>query len=78
MSQHFDKSWIYKPRNTKAYINGVSDFMEFAKKVAQNGKIRCPCSKCQVNRKKLLPLEEVERHILFKAFYKKYKDWIFH
>ena len=78
MSQYIDKSWINKPRNTEAYIKGVSEFMKFAKKETQNGFIRCPCCKCQIDRKKVLPLEEVERHILFKGFYKKYKDWIFH
>jgi hypothetical protein len=78
MSQYIDKSWINKPRNSEAYMKGVSDFMEFARKGTQNGFIRCPCCKCQIDRKKILPLEEVERHILFKGFYKEYKDWIFH
>lgn len=78
MSQHIDKCWIIKPRNTEAYIKGIYDFIEYAKKGLQNGKIICPCNKCQVDRKKLLPLEDVERHILFKGFYKEYKEWIFH
>nr|QIA97906.1 hypothetical protein AP_R.00g000060-v1.0.a3 [Amaranthus palmeri] len=78
MSQHIDKSWIDKPRNTEAYIKGIYEFIEFAKKGLQNGKIICPCNKCQVDRKKLLPLDDVERHILFKGFYKEYKEWIFH
>ena len=52
MSQYIDKSWINKPRNTEAYMKGVSDFMEFAKKGTQNGFIRCPCCKCQIDRKK--------------------------
>lgn len=62
MSQDIDKSWINKPRNTEAYIKGVCDFMEFAKKGSRNEKIRCPCNKCQVDRKKLLSLEDVETH----------------
>lgn len=73
-----DTSWINQSRNSEAYIQGVKVFMEFAKKGAQNGKVRCPCKSCQVGRKKVLPLEEVEKHILFKGFYKEYKDWIFH
>ena len=32
MSQYIDKNWINKPRNIEAYMKGVSDFMEFAKK----------------------------------------------
>ena len=62
MSQHIDKSWIDESRNTKTYIKGIYDFIEFAKKRLQNGKIIniCPSNKCQVDRKKLLPLEDVE------------------
>ena len=78
MSQHLDKSWVDKPRNTDAYIKGIYDFIDFAKKGLQNEKIICPCNKCQVDRKKLLPLEDFERHIFFKGFYKEYKEWIFH
>ena len=51
MPQHIDKSWIDKPRNTKAYIKGIYNFIEFAKIGLQNEKIICPCNTCQVNRK---------------------------
>ncbi|XP_056695544.1 uncharacterized protein [Spinacia oleracea] len=51
-------------------------FIEFAKQDLVLGKIRCPCKNCKVD--KWFPINEVERHILFKGFYKSYKKWIFH
>lgn len=78
MFSPIDMNWVDQPRNSKAYINGIADFVEFAKKGVQNGKIRCPCNICQVDRKKILTVDEVEKHILRKGFYKEYKDWIFH
>ena len=69
MSLYIHKSWINKPGNTETYMEGVSDFMEFSKKGRQNGFIRCPYCKCQIDRKNILPLE-VERQFCLKGFIK--------
>ncbi|XP_056688561.1 uncharacterized protein [Spinacia oleracea] len=71
-----DKSWIDLPTGHHEYIDGCMEFIEFAKQDLFEGKIRCPCKNCKVE--KWFSVNEVERHILFKGFYKPYKDWIFH
>ncbi|XP_056688996.1 uncharacterized protein [Spinacia oleracea] len=71
-----DKSWIDLPTGHREYVEGCMEFIEFAKQDLVEGKIRCPCKNCKVE--KWFSVNEVERHILFKGFYKPYKDWIFH
>ncbi|XP_056685679.1 uncharacterized protein [Spinacia oleracea] len=71
-----DTSWIDLPTSHPKYIDGCMQFIEFAKQDLVLGKIRCPCKNCKVD--KWFPINEVERHILFKGFYKSYKNWIFH
>ncbi|XP_056685729.1 uncharacterized protein [Spinacia oleracea] len=71
-----DTSWIDLPTGHPKYIDGCMQFIEFAKQDLVLGKIRCPCKNCKVD--KWFPINEVERHILFKGFYKSYKNWIFH
>lgn len=71
-----DSSWIELPNNHPTYHDGVAKFIELAKENLIEGRTRCPCSKCKVD--KWFPIEEVEKHILFKGFYKEYKNFIFH
>ncbi|XP_056688566.1 uncharacterized protein [Spinacia oleracea] len=71
-----DTSWIDLPTGHPNYVEGCMRFMEFSKHDLVNGKIRCPCKNCKVE--KWFPVNTVEGHILFKGFYKSYKKWIFH
>lgn len=71
-----DTSWIDLPVGHPQYAVGCMQFIEFAKKAVVDGKILCPCKFCKVE--KWFSLYDVERHILFKGFYKSYRDWIFH
>nr|CAD1833485.1 unnamed protein product [Ananas comosus var. bracteatus] len=72
-----DKSWIEKPRNSKAYMDGVVNFIRFAtEKSSVRGKIVCPCRKCS-NCSSHTP-EVVEEHLMWKDFSVGYTEWIFH
>lgn len=72
-----DKSWIEKPRNSKAYMDGVVNFIRFAtEKSSVRGKIVCPCRKCS-NCSSHTP-EVVEEHLMWKGFSVGYTEWIFH
>ncbi|XP_056688351.1 uncharacterized protein [Spinacia oleracea] len=71
-----DKSWIDLPTGHPEYVDGCMQFIAFAKQGLFEGKIRCPCKNCKVD--KWFPVNDVERHILFKGFYKSYRNWIFH
>nr|CAD1820413.1 unnamed protein product [Ananas comosus var. bracteatus] len=72
-----DKSWINKPRNSKAYLDGVANFIRFATEKSSNrGKIVCPCRKCS-NCSSHTP-EVVEEHLVWKGFSLGYTDWVFH
>lgn len=71
-----DTRWIELPTGHPDYIVGCMKFIEFAKEAVVEGKIRCPCTNCKVD--KWLPVNELERHILFKGFFKSYTNWFFH
>lgn len=72
-----DKSWISKPRNDKAYMDGVTNFIKFAvEKAIINGKILCPCRKCY-NRFSFSS-EVVEEHLIWNGFLLGYTDWVLH
>ena len=78
MSQYIDKSWINKPRNTEAYIKGLVTLWNLQRKGHKMVSLDALVAGVKLIEKKILLLEEVERYILFKEFYKEYKDWIFH
>lgn len=71
-----DSSWIELPNDHPDYLAGAMKFIKLAKENLIEGRTRCPCRRCKVD--KWLPIEEVEQHILFKGFYKEYKHFIFH
>ncbi|CAN1170390.1 hypothetical protein LINPERHAP2_LOCUS28976, partial [Linum perenne] len=72
-----DKSWIRKPRHTREYYAGVQQLLDFAISNAVDGvNILCPCPKC--NFKKLMPRNEVNQHLLAKAFPSSYDVWNLH
>ena len=76
MFVEMDSSWIELPNDHPDYLDGAVKFIKLAKENLVEGRTRCPCRRCEVD--KWLPIEEVEQHILFKGFYKKYKYFIFH
>ncbi|XP_057250065.1 uncharacterized protein LOC130591152 [Beta vulgaris subsp. vulgaris] len=73
---YMDSSWIDLPKGHPAYYNGCMKFLELAKETLVEGKTRCPCNNCKLN--KWFKLEKVGGHILLYGFYKNYKNWIFH
>lgn len=70
------KSWINLPNDDPAYKVGVVKFIELAKENLVEGRTRCPCKNCQVE--KWLTIDEVEKYLIFKGFYKAYDNWIYH
>ncbi|XP_074291731.1 uncharacterized protein LOC141618524 [Silene latifolia] len=71
-----DTSWITLPNDHSNYIDGCLKFIAIAKESLVEGKTKCPCKNCKL--RYWLPLSEVEGHILFKGFYQKYTNWIWH
>ncbi|XP_021717050.1 uncharacterized protein LOC110684923 isoform X1 [Chenopodium quinoa] len=71
-----DTSWIELPNNHPTYISGTIKFIKLAKEGLVDGKALCPCKKCRVD--EWLTIPEIEEHILFQGFDKRYKIWIFH
>ncbi|KAJ8441164.1 hypothetical protein Cgig2_024893 [Carnegiea gigantea] len=76
LKQEMDSSWIELPNDHPDYLDGAIKFIKLAKENLVEGRTRCPCRRCKVD--KWLPMEEVEQHILFKGFHKEYKHFIFH
>ncbi|KAJ8428068.1 hypothetical protein Cgig2_024135 [Carnegiea gigantea] len=60
-----DSSWIELPNDHLDYLDGAVKFIKLAKENLVEGRTRCPCRRCKVD--KWLPIEEVEQHILFKG-----------
>ncbi|XP_021853263.2 uncharacterized protein [Spinacia oleracea] len=71
-----DTSWIDLRNGDPAYYSGCLKFMELAKETLVEGKTRCPCNKCKLNKWHFV--EEVGGHILLNGFLKKYRNWVFH
>ncbi|KAH9617756.1 hypothetical protein KSS87_005151 [Heliosperma pusillum] len=71
-----DTNWITLPNDHSNYIDGCLKFIAIAKESLVEGKTKCPCKNCKL--RYWLPLSEVEGHILFKGFYQKYTNWIWH
>ena len=71
-----DKSWIFEENRVSAtYLQGVGDFLKFARKNSQDGKLSCPCSKCANSRR--LSQDGVADHLFHNGFSKSYTQWIF-
>ena len=76
MFVEMDSSWIELRNDHSDYLNGAVKFINLAKENLAEGRTRCPCRRCKVD--KWLPIKEVEQHILFKGFHKEYKHFIFY
>lgn len=73
-----DKSWMSSTnRRSKEYLNGVNDFIEFAKRnMRDEGMIPCPCRRCMNS--KWVTLHEVKSHLKYPGIDKSYTFWVHH
>ena len=73
-----DKSWIHiRDRTSKAYIDGVEQFLDFAyTNKAQDATIYCPCKKC-CNRY-YVKRGVAREHIIVDGFLPNYRSWVSH
>ncbi|KAH7835951.1 hypothetical protein Vadar_031397 [Vaccinium darrowii] len=78
METNMDKSWMNLSRLDPRYLQGVIDFMAFARKNIRDGEteISCPCKKCHnFVRKKI---DVVKEHLVVNGISPSYTVWIFH
>ncbi|CAA0819515.1 Unknown protein [Striga hermonthica] len=73
-----DRKWVYAPRTSLEYENGVNEFLEFASKhdPDSNGKFLCPCVNCLNERR--LSADQIREHVVCDGFNKGYTEWIWH
>lgn len=71
-----DKSWIYKPRLSEAYTDGVDAFLEFAFGNIQVEKLKCPCNRCSLYTPRTRI--EIRDHLICYGFMKSYTNWVLH
>ncbi|CAA0835103.1 Unknown protein [Striga hermonthica] len=73
-----DRKWVYAPRTSLEYENGVNEFLEFASKhdPDSNGKFLCPCVNCLNERR--LSADQIREHVVCNGFNKGYTKWIWH
>jgi len=73
-----DRDWIkLKNRFSRDYIEGVSQFMEVAKRhVNDAGKTSCPCRNCQNSMTQSLNV--VEQHLFTYGISPLYSKWVYH
>jgi hypothetical protein len=70
-----DQSWIYGPRLSNEYINGLDAFIDFVKKdMVDNGRgfICCPCKHCE-NEKKYRSGDVLRTHLIKHGFKEDYR-----
>ncbi|KAJ4910808.1 Transposase-associated domain protein [Raphanus sativus] len=71
-----DKSWIYKPRLSEAYTDGVDAFLEFAFGNIQVEKLKCSCNRCSLYTPRTRI--EIRDHLICYGFMKSYTNWVLH
>ncbi|XVE92524.1 hypothetical protein REPUB_Repub01dG0104600 [Reevesia pubescens] len=72
-----DKSWIHEPNRVSArYLQGVANFLDFALKSSENGKLACPCVKCVNGCRHTQDI--VANHLLSHGISRSYTHWYFH
>jgi hypothetical protein len=72
-----DRSWMYGPRLSNAYIKGVDAFIDFMKKdMLDNirGNICCPCKHCK-NEKRYRTDDVLRSHLIKHRFVEDYRCW---
>ncbi|XP_058770484.1 uncharacterized protein LOC131644106 isoform X1 [Vicia villosa] len=72
-----DKSWITKPQSSKAYQQGIQEFIDFAFKGAkENDVVICPCKRCGFRKSK--SRSDMFDHLMWSPFPKGYTMWTHH
>ena len=73
-----DRKWINAKRTSVEYDNGVKDFLDFARRNADdtNGMFYCPCVLC-LNEKRL-SATDIYTHLICEGFCKSYTVWVWH
>ena len=71
-----DRSWIKAKRTSVEYDNGVRDFLDFARRNADDdsGMFYCPCVEC-LNQKQL-SATDIYTHLICEGFCKSYTVWV--
>ena len=57
------------------YFHGLDSFMEFATRIACQGKISCPCRNCR--HRYMFDVEVVRDHLYSFGMVKNYRTWVF-
>ncbi|KAL9659045.1 hypothetical protein QQ045_018610 [Rhodiola kirilowii] len=71
-----DKSWIELERGDSRYIQGLIDFVEFAKQTGEKTHL-CPCRKCLLVRGRISTNEMVV-HLINNGMMNSYTTWTSH
>ncbi|CAM8956312.1 unnamed protein product [Rhodiola kirilowii] len=71
-----DKSWIGLERGDSRYIQGLIDFVEFAKQIGEKTHL-CPCRKCLLVRGRISTNEMVV-HLINNGMMNSYTTWTSH
>ncbi|CAM8979379.1 unnamed protein product [Rhodiola kirilowii] len=71
-----DKSWIELERGDSRYIQGLIDFVEFAKQIGEKTHL-CPCRKCLLVRGRIFTNEMVV-HLINNGMMNSYTTWTSH
>ena len=78
--KYMDRSWIKAKRTSVEYDNGVKDFVDFARRNADDDSsmFYCPCVEC-LNEKRLHAIDiyiYIHTHLICEGFCKSYKVWV--
>ncbi|CAM8895655.1 unnamed protein product [Rhodiola kirilowii] len=68
-----DTSWIGSERGTTRYIQGVTDFVEFAKQSGEDTHV-CPCRRCLMIRDRITS-KEMFVHLINNGMMNDYYTW---
>ncbi|CAM8885215.1 unnamed protein product [Rhodiola kirilowii] len=71
-----DNSWLELDRGESRYVQGLFDFVEFAKQHGENTQV-CPCKRCLLVKGRL-SLREMFIHLINYGMMKGYKTWTSH
>ena len=63
-------------RISSVYVEGVREFIKYARRSLKSNELPCPCNRCDNGR--CLNFEEIEYHLIKWGIVEHYKVWIFH
>lgn len=71
-----DRNWMIDNRLSTTYLNGVEEFLAFAKTHMEDDVIRCPCIRC--GNHKSFSIKMVRTHLIANGIMTLYKTWYCH